>query len=837
MKRKITTLMMLMFFVMGGIMQTFAQAKENGSPNFTYIDDFEIGVDLWWAPEGSGSTAGIVLEDDEGNLITYRAHETDIVNPATGSTGSMKLAIQWNNTIDYEGTPTHLVRQHMPAGNANIPERQFQPGQALEVFVYGDGSGNRFRFMTRDGIPQLEGSTWHTIDWVGWKRITWDYNNPENVVGWVNGNGEMDGVNFYFDSFQITKDAEGSATGATLYFDDFRIVDPFAVNFNIAGADGTEVISINNVVYDAGETEFEFFPGEYQYFVQKEGFVTATGTFEVDDEDVMINITLTGGDDPEYTVTFTILDEEGNLLTDAVITLNDETFAPNEYVFDLTPGFYNYEVNKTLYFPSTGSFSVVGNNVFINVVLQEIPDVYDHIYLKWDVASTANQAIYREEYYSVWIAALESADQPFDTLDYVMVFEETLSSDIPNWQYQPRMVEISEFEQHHVRIAFRHHNSTDMDRIVIDNVRIEGVEESLETPDIIFHEDFMGGVPDFDPLEEEIPDYDDEWLPEGWLALDLDDDGLNWYYSIVVEQDYSITAHMRSQSYDADAGVLTPDNWLITPVIELPMVLFHTITFEVKDAEGAAIADAVITFDGETYAPGVYAFSRTNGTYEYHVERADYVPVSGTIVVAGANVTEEVTLELIGIYEVTFTINMQAYGGFEPGDEAFAYMTGNFPGWDNADPADFPEAQMEKTNNIWIFTKTLHMPAGTYTYLYFDGPSFAHAEWNINDPWRTIVVVDDMDVDDIFAQPTSVNEVDAAGINIFPNPANSKVTITSDSPIMQISIFNIAGQQVYTNNAGAETHSIELGDFNNGIYMVRVLTANGMETYKLQVIK
>lgn len=856
MRKKITTLMMLMFFITGGIMQSFAQAKED-NPNFTIIDDWDfypnpdydpddpespefltLGVSLWWAPEGSGSTNGIILEDSEGNLITYRAHETELVNPATGSDGSMKLAIQWNNDVEYEGTPTHLVRQHMPAGNANIPARQFQPGQALEVFVHGDGSGNRFRFMTRDGIPTLEGSTWYTIDWVGWKRITWDYNNPENVVGWVNGDGVMDeGANFYFDSFQITKDAEGTATDALLYFDDFRIVDPFAVNFNIAGADGTEVVSINNVVYDAGVTEFELFPGEYHYFVQKDGFVTVSGTFVVDDEDLAIDVTLNSGDDPEYTVTFTILDEEGELLPNAVITINDETFAANEYVFDLTPGFYNYEVNKTLYFPSSGNFSVVDNNVFINVVLAEIPDVYDHVYLTWDVAATASTPEYREEYYSVWVAALDSPDQPFSAEDYVMVFDETLSSEIPGWQYQPRMIEISDFEQQNIRVAFRHHNSTDKDRIVIDNVRMIGTAEGLEAPDTLFAEDFMGGVPDFDPEVEDIPEYDENWLPEGWMAMDADEDDFNWYYSIVVEQDYSITAHMRSQSWDSDAGALTPDNWLVTPVIEMPMVIFHTITFEVNDADGVAITDAVITFDGEEFEPGVYEFQKTNGTYEYHVERADYESVSGTIVVEGESVTEEVTLNLISIYEVTFTVNMLTYGGFEPGEDAFAYMTGNFPGWDNADPAEFPEAQMENTNNVYIFTKTLNIPAGTYTYLYFDGPSFANAEWDINDPWRTIVVEDNMTVEDVFAQPTSVSEVDVANINLFPNPANAKVTVTSDSPIQQISIFNIAGQQVYSNNVGAESHSIELGDFNNGIYMVRVLTANGMETYKLQVVK
>jgi hypothetical protein len=55
------------------------------NPNFRYIDDFEPlnEVSLWWAPEGSGSTTGHILEID-GELVTYREFETEIVNPATG---------------------------------------------------------------------------------------------------------------------------------------------------------------------------------------------------------------------------------------------------------------------------------------------------------------------------------------------------------------------------------------------------------------------------------------------------------------------------------------------------------------------------------------------------------------------------------------------------------------------------------------------------------------------------------------------------------------------------------------------------------------------------------
>ncbi|MDR4988538.1 MAG: FISUMP domain-containing protein [Bacteroidales bacterium] len=322
-----STIIALLILMIGASWSLDAQPRDEdngeGHPNFRYIDDFEEGVDLWWTPEGSGSTAGIILTDDDDNLITYRAHETEIVNPHTGSTGSMKLAIQWDNEIEYEGVVSHLVRQHMPAGTANTPARQFGPGQALEVFIYGDGSGNRFRLMTRDGIPTLEGSQWMSIDWTGWRRITWNYNDPDNVVGWVNGNGVMDGEVFYFDSFQVTKDPEGAATSALLYFDDLRIVDPFSVVFNITGADGTEVITINGEQYEAGVTDFELFPGEYLFTVVKTGYQTYSGSFVVDDAGLTVEVTLYPAEDGQM---------PGDANCDGTVNVLDITTIVNYFV-------------------------------------------------------------------------------------------------------------------------------------------------------------------------------------------------------------------------------------------------------------------------------------------------------------------------------------------------------------------------------------------------------------------------------------------------------------------------------------------------------------------------
>jgi len=72
---------------------------------------------------------------------------------------------------------------------------------------------------------------------------------------------------------------------------------------------------------------------------------------------------------------------------------------------------------------------------------------------------------------------------------------------------------------------------------------------------VILFEDFNEGI---DYLDE------DTWAPEGWKAIDNDGDGFNWY---VGERQGVLS--MRSQSWTGDTGPLEPDNWLITPELNL----------------------------------------------------------------------------------------------------------------------------------------------------------------------------------------------------------------------------------------------------------------------------
>lgn len=175
-------------------------------------------------------------------------------------------------------------------------------------------------------------------------------------------------------------------------------------------------------------------------------------------------------------------------------------------------------------------------------------------FLGWNIGSSAGTANFRTEYYSVWISNSGS-----DPADFEKIFEETLSADVPNWEYQPRQVNISEFAGDEIHVAFRHHESTDNDRVVLFDVKIfhlSDEEKSSET--VLFFEDFNNGLGE-----------DADWLPEGWAAVDADDDGHNWYFDEFEGDGYMLS---RSWIGGEGGGALTPDNWLFTPAVTLGAV-------------------------------------------------------------------------------------------------------------------------------------------------------------------------------------------------------------------------------------------------------------------------
>jgi N-acetylmuramoyl-L-alanine amidase len=190
--------------------------------NYTYtnqisIDSFESGViDNWWAPSSSGSTTGIVP------AYTSRTTDSVFVNLLTNSKSSLNIKYSWDPSAS-----EWLLREYLAGGSPrNV---LFNASYILQVYIFGDGSGNKFRFAVDKNYPSTavsdhEVSPWYEITWYGWRLVSWDMTN-DGCGTWL-GNGQLTGT-LRFDSFQLTY-KEGAPTTGSFYFDDLRVVQKVA---------------------------------------------------------------------------------------------------------------------------------------------------------------------------------------------------------------------------------------------------------------------------------------------------------------------------------------------------------------------------------------------------------------------------------------------------------------------------------------------------------------------------------------------------------------------------------------------------------------------------------
>lgn len=175
----------------------------------TSIDNFESGLDNWWAPASSGSTTGI-------DPTSARSENTEIYYFGDTGQQSMKLSVDWDTTAT-----AWLLREYLSGGTPRSVT--FTADKVMQAYIFGDGSNVLFRFAVDDGSSYSghEVSPWYTVDWLGWKLVSWDM-ATDGTGTWI-GDGTLNGT-MRFDSFQLSYDDSLSAVSSTLYIDNLRVV-------------------------------------------------------------------------------------------------------------------------------------------------------------------------------------------------------------------------------------------------------------------------------------------------------------------------------------------------------------------------------------------------------------------------------------------------------------------------------------------------------------------------------------------------------------------------------------------------------------------------------------
>ncbi len=177
-------------------------------PLVTVIERFEGTsiADNWWEPAQSGSTTGIVA-DSTDKSVTSRAS-------LLSGTTAMQIDYGWA-----EGAGSWLIREYL---NGGVPQAvRFDDTYTLRARVFGDGVGTQFRFAVDDGSSDTEVSPWTTVDWYGWRTVSWDLDGGQFGT-WI-GNGQWDqSPQLRFDSFQLSYDGTSGRFGE-LIVDDLEL--------------------------------------------------------------------------------------------------------------------------------------------------------------------------------------------------------------------------------------------------------------------------------------------------------------------------------------------------------------------------------------------------------------------------------------------------------------------------------------------------------------------------------------------------------------------------------------------------------------------------------------
>jgi hypothetical protein len=90
--------------------------------------------------------------------------------------------------------------------------------------------------------------------------------------------------------------------------------------------------------------------------------------------------------------------------------------------------------------------------------------------------------------------------------------------------------------------------------------------------------------------------------------------------------------------------------------------------------------------------------------------------------------------------------------------------------------------------------------------------------------------------DNVFGEvgtlPSSISKAENTSFEIYPNPANDIVEISSKSSISELTIYNAAGMLIKSVSPDNKKHILDVNNFESGLYIIKVMTENGITSKK-----
>jgi hypothetical protein len=319
--------------------------------------------------------------------------------------------------------------------------------------------------------------------------------------------------------------------------------------------------------------------------------------------------------------------------------------------------------------------------------------------------------------------------------------------------------------------------------------------------------------------EPEDVTYDFEEDPS-WTSIDADGDGLNWDFSSNTQNNaHSGIGIMTSASYVNGQGAVTPDNWLVSPM--LAATANSAVTFWVAGQDPSYAAEHYAVYVSTTSDTDLSSFTAISdelvATGEWEEKTFDLGAYAGQnifVAIRHYNITDMFRLN---IDDVTFT------------DVVVAESTPLFNIYRSTDGENYEllAEGVEGTN----YTDT-GLSDGDYYYqitsVAYDVDGSIGCE---SEPGTAI------NGQDNFVMVTIDGIEDFSSlINVYPNPTKANVNIEAEG-LSNIVVFNALGQVVYEVNATDDHVVVNMSNFGAGVYMFNIVTSNGTTVKRVTVAK
>ena len=316
---------------------------------------------------------------------------------------------------------------------------------------------------------------------------------------------------------------------------------------------------------------------------------------------------------------------------------------------------------------------------------------------------------------------------------------------------------------------------------------------------------------------------------DGLTLIDADGDGNNWMLaSVAMSTGYGHNASVDmilSKSYDNNTGVLYPDNYIVFPIATI--VEGSTFSFWGCGQDAGYVAEhfgVAVSTDGTNFttiqewtmagkgaAKGVRD-GRDQGTWhQFSVDLSDYAGQEIYIALRHFNCSDMFYLD---IDDVELSIAAKSTR-----DEIVGYNI-----YRSTDGINY---DLIATVGADVYEYFDAPGAGTYYYqvtaVYASGCESEPAVSGIN-PEENFVVVG----------VTGVGE-DNDNVNLFPNPTKGNVTIQAKD-MNRITVVSVLGQVVFDTELDQDEYILNMAQFTNGMYMVRIYTDGGVTVKRVTVM-